>query len=99
MDKIPISKDSFASIPVIDHNLKTIQLTLDRINTSLYDGIFGTCELKCATDESEAMPTASLASIIKRVDDINSCLAKCEEYVERICPRNEDCCDAKIASH
>jgi len=76
-------KELFASIRVIDSQLSTVIKRLDNINDNLRSGIFGdTPEDEDKKDDN--MPSESITSIVKKVEDIQRYLNTTEEYVTRI---------------
>ena len=76
-------RELYASIRVIDSELSTVIKRLDNINDNLKSGIFGENPEKEDSSDT-AIPSESITSIVKKVENIQRYLNTTEEYVTRI---------------
>ena len=71
------------SIPEIDSALSRIVHRLHQIKNDLHDGIYGESPKETDSDKTE-LPTPSLSSMERRVEDIYGELNQIETYISKI---------------
>jgi len=77
------------TINALDSHIVRLQHRVNQINDNLHDGLFGEQPTDEDKEDASAMPTPSIASLSRRLEDLSASLNYTEDYVRKIHGSNE----------